>query len=99
MVNTYFVPKEANSNHLKIIAIIAMAIDHIAYGFVPEGTILGQIMHTIGRITMPIMCFSLAEGYHIFLTYFLLQGNCPYHLITQAIYILNFQLVLFIHCL
>ncbi|WP_160690366.1 TraX family protein [Clostridium sp. C2-6-12] len=64
MVNTYFVPKEVNSNHLKIIAIIAMAIDHIAYGFVPEGSILGQIMHTIGRITMPIMCFSLAEGYH-----------------------------------
>ena len=49
---------------LKTIAIIAMLIDHIAWAFVPTGTILGQIMHIIGRITAPIMCYFIAEGYY-----------------------------------
>ena len=49
---------------LKIIAIIAMLIDHIAWAFVPMGTILGQIMHIIGRITAPIMSYFISEGYY-----------------------------------
>jgi hypothetical protein len=49
---------------LKIIAIIAMLIDHIAWAFVPTGTILGQIMHIIGRITAPIMSYFISEGYY-----------------------------------
>lgn len=49
---------------LKIIAIIAMLIDHIAWAFVPTGTILGQVMHTIGRITAPIMSYFISEGFY-----------------------------------
>ncbi|QQY80137.1 TraX protein [Keratinibaculum paraultunense] len=49
---------------LKIIAIIAMLIDHIAWAFVPTGTILGQIMHIIGRITAPIMSYFISEGFY-----------------------------------
>lgn len=49
---------------LKMIAIIAMLIDHIAWAFVPTGTFLGQFMHMIGRITAPIMCYFIAEGFH-----------------------------------
>ncbi len=49
---------------LKMIAILAMLIDHIAWAFVPTGTLLGQIMHIIGRITAPIMCYFIAEGYY-----------------------------------
>lgn len=64
MDKAYLTVKRIDSNHLKIIAIVAMVIDHIAYAFVSDGTILGQVMHTIGRITMPIMCFTLSEGYH-----------------------------------
>ncbi len=52
------------SDLLKLIAIIAMVIDHIAWAFVPFGTVLGQGMHVIGRLTAPIMCFMIAEGYH-----------------------------------
>lgn len=48
---------------LKLIAIIAMVIDHIAWAFVPFGSVAGQAMHIIGRITAPIMCFMVAEGY------------------------------------
>lgn len=48
---------------LKVIAIVAMTIDHIAWMWVPATSPAGQIMHTIGRITAPIMCYLLAEGY------------------------------------
>ena len=48
---------------IKVIAIIAMTIDHIAWMWVPAVTAAGQCMHTIGRITAPIMCYLLVEGY------------------------------------
>jgi len=53
-----------DGNTLKLIAIAAMLIDHIAWGFVPTLSLLGQIMHIIGRITAPTMCYFIAEGYY-----------------------------------
>lgn len=52
------------ANALKYIAIAAMLIDHIAWCFVDTYSVLGQIMHVIGRLTAPIMCYFIAEGYH-----------------------------------
>lgn len=49
---------------LKLIAIIAMLIDHIAWAFVPAATVLGQVMHIIGRITAPIMAYFISEGFY-----------------------------------
>lgn len=48
---------------LKTLAILAMTVDHIAWAFVPTGSVLGQGMHFVGRITAPIMCFFIAQGY------------------------------------
>ena len=48
---------------LKLIAIVCMLIDHIAWGFVPTASVPGALMHTVGRITAPVMCFMLTEGY------------------------------------
>ena len=48
---------------LKMIAILAMAIDHIAWSFIPTSSVPGQVMHAIGRLTGPIMFFFIAEGY------------------------------------
>ncbi len=52
------------SDLLKLIAVIAMVIDHIAWAFVPFGSPAGQTMHIIGRLTAPIMCFMVAQGYY-----------------------------------
>ncbi len=52
-----------NRNILKYIAIAAMLIDHIGMLFVPIATPLGTVMRVIGRLTAPIMCFFLAEGF------------------------------------
>ena len=52
-----------NRNTIKLLAIAAMTIDHIAFMFVPQNTALYFIMRLFGRMTAPIMSFMLAEGY------------------------------------
>ncbi|MBR6765545.1 MAG: hypothetical protein IKM06_03575 [Clostridia bacterium] len=55
-----------NRNHLKYIAILAMVVDHIAFYFIPPlkyGLGLYTALRFIGRMTAPIMCFFLAEGF------------------------------------
>lgn len=47
---------------MKMVALIAMAIDHVAWVFDTTG-LLGTLMHFVGRITMPLMCFFIAEGF------------------------------------
>ena len=58
--------KLLDSNQLKIIAIVAMTVDHIAWMLFPgyPREVLPVIMHIIGRLTCPIMCYFIAEGYH-----------------------------------
>lgn len=50
---------------LKLIAIFAMTIDHIAWLLVDIATWQGQFMHFIGRLTAPLMCLFLVEGYFL----------------------------------
>ena len=58
--------KKLNSNHLKLIAIIAMTIDHIADLIYPRmpNNIISNILHIIGRLTAPIMFFFICEGFY-----------------------------------
>lgn len=51
------------ANSLKLIAITAMLIDHIAYRFLTNDIVLIYCMRLIGRMTAPIMCYFIAEGY------------------------------------
>lgn len=47
---------------MKMLAIIAMTIDHIAWLLVDTATWQGQFMHFFGRLTAPLMCLFLVEG-------------------------------------
>lgn len=58
--------KILNANQIKFIAIVAMTIDHIAWAMYPgwyPHLAAPLLMHVVGRITMPIMCFFIAEGF------------------------------------
>lgn len=72
-----------NSNGLKMIAIVAMLIDHGAvvlienrilggpFDFIPAGASeyaamwwnVNMVMRFIGRVSMPIFCYQIAEGF------------------------------------
>lgn len=58
--------KILDSNTIKLVAIIAMTVDHIAWFLFPgyPKEAIPIVMHVIGRITCPIMCYFIAEGYH-----------------------------------
>ncbi len=56
--------KKLTSNHLKIIAISAMFLDHFVAVFISHNTDIGILLRIPGRIVAPLICFMIAEGYH-----------------------------------
>lgn len=53
-----------NANQIKLIAIIAMTIDHLTWALFPGTQAVWYVfaLHVIGRLTAPIMWFFIAEG-------------------------------------
>ena len=58
--------KGLNANQIKLIAIIAMTIDHLTWAIFPGTQNIWYVfaLHIIGRLTAPIMWFFIAEGCH-----------------------------------
>lgn len=58
--------KTLNANQIKLIAIVAMTIDHLTWAIFPGTQAVWYVfaLHIIGRLTAPIMWFFLAEGCH-----------------------------------
>jgi len=58
--------KGLTANQLKLIAIIAMTIDHITSVLWPGYAHVSWLLalHLIGRLTAPMMWFFIVEGYH-----------------------------------
>ncbi len=56
--------KHLNANQIKLIAIIAMTIDHLTWVIFPglQTTWYVYALHIIGRLTAPMMWFFIAEG-------------------------------------
>jgi len=48
---------------LQYLAIIAMVADHAAWAFLDFNDPVAFIIHIFGRLTIPIMCFFIAEGF------------------------------------
>ena len=49
---------------LKTIAMVTMLIDHVTYCFVPADTIWHWVGRGIGRISFPLFCYLIVEGYY-----------------------------------
>ena len=89
---------------LKIIAIIAMTADHIGATFFPLGTTFfpfNIILRVVGRMTMPIMCFFIGEGYRktrdkrkyaLRLFVFALISEIPFRMLFQSNFNVMFTL-------
>ena len=52
-----------SANKLKLIAVLAMVLDHCTTLFLPKGGFLSFALHAVGQVAAPIMCFFIAEGY------------------------------------
>lgn len=77
------------ANVIKWIAIVFMILDHIAWKFVVAESAFGIVLHTLGRVTAPVMFFFISEGYHFTknlnkyagrLTLFAILAEVPYSL-------------------
>lgn len=57
--------KGLTANQIKLIAIIAMTVDHLAWTLFPgyDTRWFVLVLHLLGRVTAPIMWFFIAEGY------------------------------------
>lgn len=86
---------------LKVIAIVAMTLDHIAYIYGSQLGSLGLVMRIFGRSTFPIMAFLLTEGlwytknrylYCIRLLLAALFSTVPFYLIFGKVYNVLFTL-------
>ena len=55
--------KELSGSWLKMIAMLSMTTDHLAYYYGCENPYLYELMRTIGRIAFPTFAFLLAEGF------------------------------------
>ena len=54
--------KKLTRYQIKLIAVIAMTLNHIAEMFLPRGGLAGSLMKYAGYITAVIMCYFLTEG-------------------------------------
>ena len=57
------VTAKMNRDTLKYIAVFAMLLDHIAWYLLEFSSPWAQAFHVVGRVTAPVMCFFLAQGY------------------------------------
>lgn len=58
--------RKLNANTIKLIAVTAMTIDHTAWMIFPgyPREMAPVLLHMIGRVTCPIMCYFVAEGFY-----------------------------------
>lgn len=63
MLRSQTIAAVRNRTALKYFAAAMMLLDHIGMMFVPADLPAGCLLRVAGRLTAPIMCFFLAEGY------------------------------------
>lgn len=56
--------KILNRDVIKYIAMFTMLLNHIAQGFLTNGTLVYKLMLSVGYFTAPVMLYFLVEGYY-----------------------------------
>ena len=69
MKNNLMLYRFLSGSALKVIAVVSMTIDHIAYYILDQQMGMGdswlcEMMRCIGRLAFPIFAFLIVEGYH-----------------------------------
>lgn len=69
MKNNLVLYRILSGSALKVIAVVSMTIDHIAYYILDQQMGLGntwyyEVMRCVGRLAFPIFAFLIIEGYH-----------------------------------
>ena len=69
MKNDLMLYRFLSGSALKVIAMVSMTIDHIAYYILDQQLEMGdswlyETMRCIGRLAFPIFAFLIIEGYH-----------------------------------
>lgn len=59
----YLIKRLSYLDIIKLIMMTAMTLGHIAWLFVPTESVAGQLMHFVGRITIPLACFLVVQGF------------------------------------
>ena len=59
----YAISKGLSAWMLKLTALAAMLIDHLAWVFLPQDSWQGILSHTLGAMAMPVFSLFIAEGY------------------------------------
>lgn len=89
---------------LKIIAVVTMFIDHFALLFCSDYRTLYVLFRSVGRLSFPIFCFILAEGFFhtsnrmkhaIRLGVFALLSEIPYDMMYGKVIFMSQQNVMF----
>lgn len=52
-------------DRIKLLMMVAMTVGHLAWAFVPTETWLSEVLHFFGRLTIPLACFLVVEGYRL----------------------------------
>lgn len=96
--------KGLSSFALKMIAVVTMLLDHTAIILFCDNDIIYNILRSIGRISFPIFCFILVEGFfytknkgkHLFmLGIFALISEVPYDMMHGSFFDMSGQNVMF----
>jgi hypothetical protein len=86
------------SDYLKIVAMVTMAIDHIAFYFLPYSSTSYIIMRMVGRLAFPIFAYYIAMGYKntsdlnryiLRMGIFALIAQIPFYFFVHKIFYLN----------
>ena len=53
-----------NAFYIKLLAMLAMTTDHVAWAFVPTQTLLAEWLHFVGRLVAPLMAYFVVVGFY-----------------------------------